>query len=735
MHDGRFLRTTLSRMLLAISCAAGTVAAATLETRAQAPAQQTDAQLVEDFNHYVTIANIEMAKASAQALIDRGMAPATFVGIVEDSATMQERFERAYRRAILMPDLEALAGRLYGLYEEGRLSRARDPHEIERNIGLLTGMARGRLLAQQRLAFAGEYAVPQMLLVLQARKDQLLSTEVAALLGVMGRQSVQPLCSALLGVDPASQEMIVRVLGRIAYPSVLPYLTELHETTASPQVKSAAAKAIGALGGSVNDVSVAAMYRDLGEQYYGEPKSLTSFPSEKFQLVWSYAPATGLQPTAIRSEVFHEAMAMRLAEKALGIDPTDQKAISLWLASNFSREIDQPAEYDNPLYPAARREAMYYAVAAGAQATQRVLARALADRDTPLARQAIEALSRSAGVSGLVGGEGVALVDALSYPERRVRFEAALALGRAKPREAFAGAEQVVPTLAGVIREASKRYAVVLASEAERQQALRKMLEGQGYVVLPPGSSLDAVMPSIAETAGIDLVLADLTVEGTIETIEQARNNSRLRATPILGLMSASGYTQYAGQFEGDRLTQILRQGVSDAQLTEGVKQLVERASGPAIDEEESKSYAVAALDVLHDLAIASGGASAGASAFEINDAAVPLITALAEVTGAVRVQVADVLSFIGQERAQVSLMDAVINASGGERLVLMTKMNNSAKRFGNLLEARQVTWLVDLAEKGADEDATLAASLIGALNLPNERLVPLIIGAGGSGK
>ncbi|MBL8746555.1 MAG: HEAT repeat domain-containing protein [Phycisphaerae bacterium] len=717
-------------MLLALTCAAGTVAAATLETNAQTPSRQTDSQLLEDFNHYVTIANIEMAKASAQALIDRGLPPATFVGIVEDSATIQERFERAYRRAILMPDLESVAARLYGLYEEGRLARARDPKEIDRNIALLTGMARGRLLAQQRLAFAGEYAVPQMLLVLQGRKDQLLSTEVSAQLAMMGRQSVQPLCAALLGVDPATQEMIARVLGRIAYPSALPYLAELHQTTTNPQVKAAAAKAIGQLGGSLGDSSVAGMYRDLAEQYYAEPKSLTSFPSEKYQLVWSYAPSTGLQPTAVRTEVFHEAMAMGLCERALRLDPTDQAAISLWLASNFSRETDQPAEYENPMYPASRRDAMYYAVAAGAEATQRVLARALADRDTPLARQAIEALSRSAGVSGLVGMDGsVPLVDALTYPERRVRFEAALALGRAKPREPFAGADRVVPTLAGVIREGAKRYAVVLASDLERQQALRKLLEGQGFVVLPPGSSLEAVSPSIADASGIDLVLADVTSAGTIELIEQARNNSRLQATPILGLMSASGYTQYAGQFEGDRLTQILRQGVSDAQLTEGIRQLVERAAGPVIDDEESKLYAAAALDVLHDVAIVSGGASAGASAFDINDAAVPLINALSEVKGDLRVQVADVLSYIGQERAQVALMDAVINSTGGERLVLMTKMNNSAKRFGNLLEARQVKWLVDLAEKGASEDATVAASLIGALNLPNERLVPLIVG------
>jgi HEAT repeat protein len=713
-------------MVLTLLFAAGTVAAATIETHAQTASRPTDAQLLEDFNHYVTIANVEMAKASAQALLDRDLAPAAFVGIVEDSVTLQERFDRAYRRAIVNPDLEALAGRLYGLYEEGRRARARNPQEIDRNITLLTGMARGRLLAQQRLAYAGEYAVPQLLTVIQARKNPLLSTEVTALLAVMGRQAVQPLCAALLGVDPATQENIARVLGRIRYPSALPFLMELHRTTTHPAVQAAAAKAIDDLGGSVSaDISIASVYRDLADEYYQEPRSLTAFPGEKFQLLWMYDGSTGLHPTAVRTEVFHEAMAMSLSEKALALDPADQEAISLWLASNFSREIDQPEEYDNPAYPNSRRDAMYYAVAAGADATQRVLARALSDRDTPLARKAIEALSRSAGISGLVGPRGVPLVDALSYPDRRVRFEAAMALGRAKPREPFPGGERVVPTLAGVIREASKSYAVVLASEPERQQALRTLLETRGYVALPPTNSIDAAEQLIAEIPAVDVILADLTTDATVSAIEQIRGNPRLQATPVLALMGSAAITQYAGQFDGDHLTQILRQGVSPGQISEAVRQLVERASGAPIDEEEAASYAAASLDVLHDLAIASGGGSA----LSVDDAGTPLITALSETTQGLRLQVAEVVSFIGQPRAQIALMDTVINAEGGERLALMTKVNASAKRFGNLLEERQVQWLVDLADQGSEEEATLAASLIGALNLPNARLVPLILG------
>lgn len=729
MNHACSIRSTLGRMALAAILLAGPVPAATLETRAQAPTRLSDAQLIEDFNHYVTIANVEMANASAAALIERAIDPAVFVGLVEDSVTMQERFERAYRRAILIPELEASAASLYRLYEQGRLARARDPKEIDRNISLLTGTARGRLLAQQRLAFAGEYAVPQLLAVLQDRKDPMLTSEVSALLGIMGRQAVQPLSSSLLGLDPATQEIVARVLGRIGYPSALPPLTELYLTTSHPQVKAAAAKAIAALGSSPGaSTSVASLYRGLAEEYYSEPKSLTSFPGESFQLFWDFTPEKGLFATAVRTEVFHEAMAMHFAEKALLLDPSDQEAISLWLAANFSREIDQPEGYDNPMYPSTRRGAMYFAVAAGAESTQRVLARAMKDLDTPLARRAIEALSRSAGASGLVGTQGVPLVDALSYPDRRVRFEAALALGRAKPTEPFAGSELVVPTLAGVIHEATRRYAVVLAGDLNRQQQIRRLLEGQGYIVLPPGGSLDSVSNSIADVYGIDVIVTDLTTDGSLQAINQARNNARLRATPILALMSASGVSQHAGDFESDRLTQVLRQGVSDSQLTEAVRQLVESASGPPIDDEEALGYSRAALDVLQDIAIASGG-----SIYDIGDAAVPLIRALSEPKHELRMQIAEVLSFIGQQRAQVALMEAVMGAAAGsgERLALMSKMNNSAKRFGNLLEDRHIRWLVTTAERGTNEEATLAASLIGALNIPNERLVTLIIGSG----
>ncbi len=739
MPDRCALRISLGKMVVGVGLVTGTVVGATtVETRAAedsavvpAAPQVSDAQLLEDFCHYVLIANHELAKANAQALLDRKLEPAKMMAIVEDSVTMQERFDRAYRRALLVPDLEPLAGALNRIYEDGRLSRARNPQEIAKNIAMLTGNPRANLLGRQRLVSAGEYAVPQLLEVLLTRQNQALQTEATAVLISMGRQAVSPLCTALTSVDPATQETLAKILGRIGYPQALPFLTEVLRTTSSDAVRKAAAEAIKAAGGQADgEVSVASLYRALGEQYYTEQRSITSFPGESHQLVWSFKPQLGLQPTGVVSEIYHEGMAMEMARRALKQDPSDQEAAALWLAANLKREIEQPEDYENPLYGAERRDAMYYAVAAGPTALQSVLGRALEDRDTRLARRAIEALSRCAGAAGLTGGNGSSLVRALSYPDRRVRFEAALALGKAQPREYFEGAERVVPILAGTLRDADKRYAAVISNDIERQQALRSVAEEMGYEVLPPATALADLEASISEIVGLDLMLVDVPSETAVGVIEEARRTARLQATPTFALFSSAGLTQFGGQFEGDKLTSLGREGLAPDSIKASVESLVERASGKPMTEEEARGYAERSLTVLHDLAVGSGG-TGSAGAFEIADSAVPLTWALENTQDDLRLKVSDVLSYISLQRVQVSLMDAAMSAEGEERLSMMGRVNDSAKRFGNMLEDRQVRWLLDRAEQAQGDEATMAAALIGSLNLSNDKLVPLLVGGG----
>ncbi len=728
------LRLVLGKVAVAVAILMGGVSAVAPALGQKSTDQLSESQLLDDFVHYIFTANTTMAQATAQALLERGMSASGFVGMVEDSPNRLERFEQAYLRALQSAALEDLAARLYDLYETGRRERARDPNEVARNIGLLKGSPRGQILARQRLMSAGEYAVGQLLEVISARKDASIEAESSELLVSMGRQAVAPLSVALLGVDGPTQERLANILGRIGYRSALPYLAEAQKSTTNQAVRVAAKRAIEALGGgAAEQSSLAGLYRSLGEQYYSQPRSLTSFPGEAYQLLWSFDPSLGLQPTAILSEVFHEAMAMRLAEKALRLDPGDQLAVSLWLSANFSRELDQPKDYENPVYTASdRRDPMYYAVAAGPAAAQRVLGRALSSRDTRLARKAIEALTRSAGAAGLVGEER-ALVDALSYPERRVRYEAAIALGKAQPRETFDGAELVTPILASVIRDASSRFAVILGSDVERQQRLRSVVEELGYTALAPGMTLGDVAGPIAESPAVDLVVTDLTADATLTTLAQARGTARLRASPILCVLPAAAITQYGGRFESDALSAVVREGLSADQIRASIEHLVAVTSGEPISVDEAERYALTALDTLRELAIGTsvggGSGGSGGGVFDVADAASPLIAAISDSAGEVRLRVADVLSYIGQQRAQVALMDAVLESAGPERADLMARVISSAKRFGNLLQERHLKWLSEAAGSPDEQDAVMAASLMGALNLPNDQIVPLIVG------
>ena len=57
-----------------------------------------------------------------------------------------------------------------------------------------------------------------------------------------------------------------------------------------------------------------------------------------------------------------------------------------------------------------------------------------------------------------------------------------------------------------------------------------------------------------------------------------------------------------------------------------------------------------------------------------------------------------------------------------------LRRVADSAKRYGNLLEPRQVERIMEQVRTAPDKEATAAAALVGSLNLPNANLVPLIL-------
>lgn len=684
-------------------------------------------ETLKDFIHFVRIARYDAAVALGQELLDAGLDPIEFVDLVEGTGEF-DRFERSVAEAMRVQQLEPIAAELDRLFRDGKLARARHPDEIQRNIELLTGGLRARTLARERLIAAGEYAMPQLLEAFLQGGNPALQAQVQRVMKDLGRQAIIPLSVALESVDPARQEAIANVLSQIEYRTSLPYLTAVHQSTQVDAVRQSTGRAIERLQGDAN-TPVATLFGLLADSYYDERVELTSFQGESHQLLWDYNPGLGLNMTAIRSEVFHEAMAMRTAERSLRENASDRGVMALWLAANFSRELDTPEGYVNPAYGPERRSAEYFAIAAGADTTNLVVARGLEDRDTPLALVAINAVQKTAGPRTLWGeGGGGPMLEALRYPNRRVQYEAALALGLAQPDVPFTGSPRVVPLLAGAIRDANARYAVVLTGrDRETYDRVRSVLEGDGYEVLPPAEGgLGDVAAAVAERPGIDLVVTSLPLERTLSTIEQVRSDEALAVAPVLAMLTSAEIEPVRRRYVRNQTVAVRRTGISDSQLSESVTGLVLRASGGPITDDEAARYSERSLAVLRDLAVARN------RVLDVADAAAPLIEVLGERQGLVALDIAEVLAHVGEARTQNAIMTRALESTDTyERVALLEKVADSGKRYGNLLEDRLVRRLVRLAGEQDVDLSTQAAATIGALGLPNENLVPMMLGEG----
>lgn len=699
-----------------------TVGAATQPAANEYEQEQT---LLNDFIHFVKIARFDVAADLGRQLLDAGLDPEQFVDLVEQSREL-DRFEEAVASAMRVPALEPIAAELDALYRNGKLERARNPDEIARNIELLTGGLRARQLGRQRLIAAGEYAMPQLLDAYLQQDNLALKAQVQRLLVDMGRQSITPLSASLDGLNPTRQEAVVEVLGLIPYRTSVPALVDLYQRTTNTGVRQACARSIARLGGNPGD-DVSDLYAQLANSYYDEPSQLTSFPGEDYQLVWDYDPGLGLVMTPVTTPVYHEAMAMRTAERSLKLDSSDTETLALWIASNYSRSFDTPDGYDNPMYPAERRNAEYFGTASGPDIMQLVLRRGIDSRDTPLVRSSIEALATTAGPRSLWGqpiNGRYPLLEALRYQNRRVQFESALALGKAQPQDSFNGAERVIPLLASAVRDASARYAIVLTgSDRESYDQYRTLLERNGFEVLPPApeglSGLDA---SIAQASSIDLIVTSLGYDDTLLTIESARNDQQMSVTPVLALMSADELEPLRRQYLSDQTIAARRVEISNTNIASAVEQLLEDASGGPITEDEADAYADRAIAVLRDLAISNN------RVLNVLDASTILIDVVENVSGDVMIDVSEILSYVDRDTAQQAIMDRVMDSEGDDRLTLLSFLGDSGKRFGNMLSERQTRALIRLAQDQDDALATTAVAAMGALEIENDELLPLIL-------
>ncbi len=678
-------------------------------------AQENDSEsALDDFIHYSLVANVEFAEAYAMTLLQDDMSDEAFFEMVNTTKERQQRFDRAIGWAMFVDDLEPLASELEERYQAGRTSVIRNADRLVESIGLLAGTTRQRLLAEKRLIEAGEYAVPQLLLMLQVANDATTSRRVKAMLIQIGRDAVLPLQTALPYLDNDSQALVASVLGDIGYTHAAPSLIALaNDSQEAPDVRSAATRALERIGIALNS-NLSTMQTVVAKQFYDGQPSVIPPAMNGQNIFWAWDPAEQLVVFDVPEEVFDDVMAMYFSSKAIGSDSDNSAAMSVFVAANLRRDRELQGQ-DDLVFGSLPYSPEFYATVFGPEIAQMVLAKALEDGDTSLALDAIAALSKTAGAGSLDSGNDMPLVAAMYYPDRTVQYESALTIASTLPKNSFEGDYRVVPLLASAVRNGGEMFAIIIGDDENARRDVATLLNGNGWTVVGGGTTALESVETAGTVPGFDLavVLARNADHGNV-VVGDLAIMPETTVTPVFVLGRGADAQILASAWGDSSMVETSDIGVSDSAKLAVIEDLLGSASGGRLSYEEQAAFSQRALAVLRDIALAD-------TMLEVDEASGTLIVALNDSDLESKTVIAQTLSMIEDKVAQQALLDAALAGGGvNQQVMLLDEAAASVRRWGNLAQGWQVELVVDLAENSNGQLADAAARLNGALNHPN---------------
>jgi hypothetical protein len=495
-------------MSLFIGCCMVGAGFAQDETPGVAAPQQTLEEDWSDFLHYTMIGRFDLAKGYARAILQGNPDPVELFEVVQKNPQGYE-FATRIGETIHEAELADLTRQVLAVIDRGRFARRTDARLIVEEVRRLGSTERGKLTAIQRLRDAGEYSVPHLLEAMaEVMRGSGERNELAGMIEALpqiGQPAIRPLAAALQTSNDQLKAEIIRALGQIAYPQALPYLKYVAEKAASAEHRTLAIEAIRKIDPRGANTPAAALFFQLGEKYYYRNESLAPAEGIPFANMWFWDPNTErLNRVEVDRAYFNDLMCMRCCEWSLKADDQFGLAIGLWLAAFFKAEstgIAMPEYFGD-----THADALVYATTAGPEYLHQALARAVNDRDAAVALGAVKALATTAGEKSLMFTLGPAqpVLAALSFPDRAVRYSAAIAIGNAGPRQPFAESRLVVQNLA---------------------EALVPLPDGQWTQELADSYSLQAAQSmlklAVSRNPVIDLSLAQPALAGATKSPRQ----------------------------------------------------------------------------------------------------------------------------------------------------------------------------------------------------------------------
>ncbi len=677
----------------------------------------------DDGWYFCQIGRFDVAEANFQALLKSEPDPVALLEFMDQVPKRREVLIRLLDNATVGASIRAIQG----LLDRGELILKADPTRIRLNINRLAGPPRGFENAVQRLQDSGENAVPLLIETMRDAQRKAMLQPVLRCLPLIDRPGLNPLVMALRMNDPAAKVHVIEALGKIGYTQSASYLLQLaQDEQAGSSIREAATQALSALrtrGLPVDPAQPAAKaFYQLAEGYHADRASLAADGRLELANVW-YWRDDMLVNIEVPSAIFNEIMCMRCCEEALRLDPSMKPALALWLAANFRREAQLPAEQVDGTRPDNYPPAEYFAQAAGAEYCLMALARAVREGDPAVALGAIAALRTTGGPASLVNdADGqMPLAGALSFADRMVRVRAGLTLGGARPVRAFHNYQNLMPVLSEALAlHAGQRGALVIDPDSGTANEIGAMLREQGYETLTDAGLYSGLQKARDELAGLDVVFiaSDITGPDLTAGLDSLRAEFRFASTPVVVVTKPGAGEAVRDLVQADYRLGSVPAGADRFEVDRVVAAVTRSVGAQPITPEVGASLAREAAEVLRLLALTSN------TLLDISAAEVALIDALTTEDRELRVAVAEDLGYLGSRGAQEAIAEIALDTAESEemRVLMFSALAEAAKRRGNLLGDDLLEQIIKIAE--SDENMTIreaGSRALGALNVPGE--------------
>ena len=683
-------------------------------------------QLWEDLMHYIKIAHPLLTPSTAKAILESGVEPKEVYLLwanTPDAVAVLNRGSNLKGMKQLVVDLQKMI-------DMGYVAVRTDPEQIENAIKMLGGTFRGYEIAARDLEKSGEYALPQLIQKLSEPTTPItLRERISRVLPRLGKNAVRPLSAALQSDNPNLQEEIAKALGEIGYPHAAGRLKELlSRKNLLPGPRKAATLALIACGGTAaQEKSTAAIYYDQALSYYYCRESIMPAAADEMANIWYWKKGAGLAYKPVPKEIFCDVYAMRMARLALQHDPKFYPAVSLWVGANLNRAAHLAKGQTDATYGESTPTVAYFALASSARYLQDVLARALRDHNSPVAIGAITALSKTAGAKNLiepVAGGAQPLVEALGYPDRHVRFLAAVSLANALPTKRFVGDELVVTQLIEALRQTGRQTALVIIQDERQRNAVKGAMRDLGYDIID-NANLDEAIRAARQSAGVDVAILSAKPDPSATV-------ARFRTDPVFATLPAIIVS------DTERVTTLVKRDDSSVQLKVAEGELVTKdvmeaslaeamklTAGAEMTGDTAATWTVRAAAAIEHLGTTSN------AIYDIKRARGALAAALGDSRRPVRLAASRALSVIQTPEAQRAIAALALDTDAPEdvRVAAFNDLSASLRRFGMHL-TEELSQAVLGVVKGKDTSDLLnaAAQALGAMDLPSQEIKSLIL-------